>query len=61
MWNGMKNMEESKSNSEKIWKYWRKLWKDMKNMENVEEKYYFFFAKQLVLPVIYLSLHYALQ
>jgi uncharacterized membrane protein YkvA (DUF1232 family) len=42
MWNGMKNMEESKSNSEKIWKYWRKLWKDMKNMENVEVKYFFF-------------------
>jgi hypothetical protein len=41
-------------------KYRRKLWKDMKNMENMEEKY-FFFTKQLILPVIYLSLHYALQ
>ena len=32
----------------------------MKNMENMEEKY-FLFTKQLILPVIYLSLHYALQ
>ena len=32
----------------------------MKNMENMEEKY-FFFTKQLILSVIYLSLHYALQ
>jgi hypothetical protein len=41
-------------------KYRRKLWKDMKNMENIEEKY-FLFTKQLILSVIYLSLHYALQ
>jgi hypothetical protein len=41
-------------------RYRRKLWKDMKNMENKEEKY-FFFTKQLILHVIYLSLHYALQ
>ena len=33
----------------------------MKNMENMEEKYFFVFTKQLILPVIYLSLHYALQ
>jgi hypothetical protein len=38
-------------------KYRRKLWKDMKNMENMEEKY-FLFTKQLILSVIYLSLHY---
>ena len=33
----------------------------MKNMENMEEFYFLFFTKQLILPVIYLSLHYALQ
>jgi hypothetical protein len=38
-------------------KYGRKLWKDIKNME---EKY-FFLTKQLILYVIYLSLHYALE
>jgi hypothetical protein len=38
-------------------KYRRKLWKDIKNME---EKY-FFLTKQLILYVIYLSLHYALE
>jgi hypothetical protein len=41
-------------------KYSRTLWKYMKNMENMEEKY-FFLTKQLILPVIYLSLRYALQ
>jgi hypothetical protein len=39
-------------------KYRRKLWKDMKNME---EKFWFFLTKQLILHVIYLSLHYALR
>ena len=38
-------------------KYGRKLWNALKNME---EKY-LFFTKQLILHVIYLSLHYVLQ
>jgi hypothetical protein len=44
---------------EMIWKIQKKIVKDMKNMDNMEENY--FFRKQLILHVIYLSLHYALQ
>jgi hypothetical protein len=36
------------------------MWKDVENMENMDEKY-FFFTKQLILHEIYFSLHYALQ
>jgi hypothetical protein len=59
MWNDMENMEEIKSNSEKIWKIQKKI---VKRYEK-HGKYgrIFFFTKQLILPVIYLSLHYALQ
>jgi hypothetical protein len=52
--------KKGKSNSEKIWKIQKKIVKRYENMENMEEKY-FLFTKQLILPVIYLSLHYALQ
>ena len=51
--------KKSTSNSEKIWKIQKKIVKDMKNMDNMEEKY--FFRKELILHVIYLSLHYALH
>ena len=51
--------KKGKSNSEKIWKIQKKIVKEMKNMDDMEEKY-FFFRKQLILPVIFLSLHYAL-
>ena len=64
-------MEE---NSEMIWKIWKKgksnsekIWKIQKKIVKRYEKYakygrkVFFFTKQLILPVIYLSLHYTLQ
>ena len=54
--------KKGKSNSEKIWKIQQKI---VKIYEKYEKKYgrkvYIFFTKQLILPVIYLSLHYALQ
>ena len=57
MWNDMENMEEK--------------WKDLKIQKKIVKRYekygkygrkvFFVFTKQLILPVIYLSLHYALQ
>ena len=60
LWNDMENMEErqveywkdfenTEENCEKIWKIF-KIWKKS-----------IFFTKQLILHVIYLNLHYALQ
>ena len=56
----MENMKEIKSNSEKIWKIQKKIVKRYEKHGKYGRKV-FFFTKQLILPVIYLSLHYALQ
>ena len=53
-------MEEIKSNSEKIWKIQKKIVKRYEKHGKYGRKV-FCFTKQLILPVIYLSLHYALQ
>ena len=56
MWNDMENMEEK--------------WKDLKIQKKIVKRYekygkyerkVIFFTKQLILHVIYLSLHYVLQ
>jgi hypothetical protein len=48
------------SNSEKIWKIQKKIVKRYEKYGKYGRKV-FFFTKQLILHVIYLSLHYALQ
>jgi hypothetical protein len=66
--------KKAKFNSEQIWKIQKKpklncetIWKIQKKVVKRYEKYgkygrtFFFFTKQLILHVIYLSLHYALQ
>ena len=52
--------KKGKSKSEKIWKIQRKIVKRYEKYGKYGRKV-FFFTKQLILPVIYLSLHYALQ
>jgi hypothetical protein len=67
-----KIQKKPKLNCEMIWKIWKKgklkcekIWKIQKKIVKRYEKYgkygrfFFFFNKQLILPVIYLSLHYA--
>jgi hypothetical protein len=54
--------KKGKSNSEKIWKIQKKIVKRYEKYGKYGRKVlFFFFTKQLILPVIYLSLHYALQ
>jgi hypothetical protein len=52
--------KKGKSNSEKIWKIQKKIVKKYEKYGKYGRKV-FFFTKQLILPVVYLSLHYALQ
>ena len=42
MWNDMKNMEENKSNSEKIWKILKKTVKRYAKYGKYGRKYFFF-------------------
>jgi hypothetical protein len=53
--------KKGKSNSEKIWKIQKKIVKRYEKYGKYGRKVFFVFTKQLILPVIYLSLHYALQ
>ena len=63
--------KKGKLKCEMIWKIWKKdksnnekSWKIQQKIVKIYEKYgrkVFFLTKQLILPVIYLSLHYALQ
>ena len=55
--------KKGKSNSEKIWKIQKKIVKRYEKYGKYGKygRKIFFFTKQLILPVIYLSLHYALQ
>jgi hypothetical protein len=65
--------KKGKLNCEMIWKIWKKgksnsvkIWNIQKKIVKRYEKYgkygrkVFFFTKQLMLPVIYLNLHYPL-
>jgi hypothetical protein len=53
--------KKGKSNSEKIWKIQKKIVKRYEKYRKYGRKVLFFLTKQLILYVIYLSLHYALQ
>ena len=50
--------KKSKLKSEKIWKIQKKI---VKRYEKYGRFFFFFFTKQLIMHVIYSSLHYALQ
>ena len=52
--------KKGKSNSEKIWKIKKKIVKRYEKYGKYGRKG-FFLTKQLILHIIYLSLHYALQ
>jgi hypothetical protein len=52
--------KKGKSNSKKIWKIQKKIVKRHEKYGKYERKVVFFLPKQLILHVIYLSLHYAL-
>ena len=55
-----KSKLKCESNSEKIWKIQKKIVKRYEKYGKYGRKF-FFFTKQLILHVIYSSLHYALQ
>jgi hypothetical protein len=52
--------KKGKSNSEKIWRIQKKILTRYEKYGKYGRKV-FFLTKQLILPVIYLSLHYALE
>jgi hypothetical protein len=53
--------KKGKLKCEMIWKIWKKIVKRYEKYGKYGRKVFFFFTKQLILPVIYLGLHYALQ